>query len=262
MQIACENLTELVSGFSLVLDCDKIDDGAIRIATPFTYPNGSHIDVFLKPNNDLFQSFSLSDYGQTAEYLLEIGFDIWKTRRRRQLVADVSAALNVRLDSGAFVAQIDKEEISNLPSFMVKLVQACIRIADLSFINRLQNFITFDSEVEEFLTEKDLAYEPDIEVVSKFNKPIKLSFAVAGQSVNSLVQTLSTRNPTTSHITATEVFRKWFDLAPVKSEQQFVTIYDNNSANIRDEDLYRLDEYSTVLGFPNEREQIAETLAA
>jgi hypothetical protein len=262
MTINCENLKGYLSEFSLIKTCDTVKNGSLRLATPFTYPNSSHIDLFLEPKNHLFDSFRLSDYGQTAEYLFELGFDVFATKKRKQIVNDICQSLEIEQGNGEFYVDLDNTLLKDLSSYMVKLSQACIRVADLSFTQRLQNFLTFETEVEEFIVQKDLRYETETELVGRYNNVIKVDFSVKGKSVDSIVQTLSTRNPTNSHIKAIEVFRKWYDLQEYKQRNQFLTIYDSDSVNVRQEDFKRLYEHSTVLGFPQEQEEIAEALAA
>jgi hypothetical protein len=263
-QITCDNLQEYVRNFSLVNACDFVKSGALRIATPFTYPNGSHIDLFLAPKERLFTSFILSDYGQTYEYLLNMGFDIWGTKRRRQIITDdICRGLGVRYSQNMFEVEILPDELNSLSSFMVRLAQACIRVADLSFTQRLQTYATFETEVEEFIAINDFSYDvepPDL--IGIFNKPVKVDFRVQGKRISSLVQALSSRNPTSAHTSANELFVRWNDLQNYRNTYQFITVYDDASTSMRDDDIARLNQWSTVFGFPHQREQFRETLAA
>lgn len=42
-------------------------NGALRVRTPFTYPDGSHIDVFVTEDTD--KVWLVTDYGTTETYL-------------------------------------------------------------------------------------------------------------------------------------------------------------------------------------------------
>ncbi len=56
--------------FSLALDSlfkfDDFKEGVIRVETPFTYPDGDQIDVFIKEKDDLFV---VTDFGSTLQWL-------------------------------------------------------------------------------------------------------------------------------------------------------------------------------------------------
>lgn len=261
--INCEHLQEYLSSFSLIYQCDIVKNGALRMATPFTYPNGSHIDLFFKQKSTLLDTYILSDYGQTYNYLLDIGFNLWATKKRRHFVTDICQSLGVYYIYNQFEVEILQSELSNLSDFVVRLAQACIRITDLSFTQRLQTYGTFDSEVEEFIALSELEYEtepPDL--IGIYDKPVKIDFRVKGQRTQSLVQTWSPRNPNSSHTSSNEIFRRWHDLNNYRPSYQFVTVVDETDSTYRPDDLSILYEYSTVFSFPTEREPFRETISA
>jgi hypothetical protein len=126
----CEKLKEYLSSFSLIQECDIVKNGAIRFATPFTYPNGSYIDLFLQPKNDLLKSYILSDYGQTYYYLQDSGFNIWGTKKRSQFVTDICESLGVRYKQGMFEIEFGEDNLPQISNFIVRLTQTCIRVTD------------------------------------------------------------------------------------------------------------------------------------
>ncbi len=133
MVLSCENLRETVSGFSLVQQCDVVKSGALRIATPFHYPNGSNIDLFLEQNLDLFGGVILTDKGLTADYVADYNFNLWKSKKRRILIEDICSTLEVQQQSGRFQIYLQPDEIPQLSSAIVRLAQACLRATDLVF---------------------------------------------------------------------------------------------------------------------------------
>ncbi len=262
MDITCEQLRDIVSNFSLVHQCDVVKNSMLRISTPFNYPNGSQIDLFLQPSDELFSGYILSDYGMTADYLLDMQIKYWATKKRRTLIDDICSSLKVEQQAGVFQVRL-QDSLSDLSMGIVRLAQACIRVTDLSFTQRLQISGTFQEDVEEFIATADLPYESDVELVGSYGKIVKVNFRVIGQTVTSLVQTLSFSTIPNAHIAANEVFRKWWDLRPHHTSHQFLTLYDaQNSAAIKEEDIDRISEFSTILTFPDEQEQIQEALAA
>jgi len=257
MILNCENIKEHIKSFSLIKECDVIKTGDLRIATPFNYPNGSHIDLFLIKDKDLFNNYTLSDLGQTADYVADMQFNLWATKKRRTIIDDICQSLNVTQFDGQFQIQLNPEDFTRFYNPVVRLSQACIRVSDLVFTQRLTSSGTFQDEIEEFLAVSNLKYEPEVILKGKYNE-VKIDFKVQGKNVISLVQTLSAG--TNSHIVSNEIFRKWHDIKSYKKNNRFLTVYDQSYNTYREDDLKRLSELSVVLGFPKEQEQILECL--
>jgi hypothetical protein len=257
----CKELKAAVSSFSLVEDCDEVENGVLRVATPFSYPDGSQIDVFLKPDpNHLFAPFDLSDMGQTTINLLDLQIKVWATKKRKQVVSDICDALNVQNRGG--VLHVGLKDLSELSDGILRLTQACIRVSDLMFTQRLAAPVAFRDDVEEFLATSDFNYEPSVEILGPYGKPVSVDFSVDGPQTNSLILTIGTANAATAHPVANEVFRRWHDLAKVAKNSQFISLFDSRNNAVRDDDVARLGDVSTVLAFPDQQEDLRRALAA
>src|SRR4051812_12612303 len=81
----CSEVANLASKFSLIIDCENIKDNLLRIATPFTYPSGENIDVFVKHDLTLFPGFIVSDLCQTSIYLSNQRIKISGNKKREQI---------------------------------------------------------------------------------------------------------------------------------------------------------------------------------
>src|SRR5262245_48548493 len=203
MPLHCEDILALLGSFSLVKQCDALRDGTLRIATPFQYPNGSFIDVFLQETKNLpdskrtlFAGHLLSDLGQTATYLLDLHIKIAATKKRRQIVQDVCQGLGVELQRGELMVRIEGGALNGtLASSIFNLSQACLRVADLSFTQRFTTPLAFKDEVEEFLNQAEFQYETDVILTTKFHKDVVIDFRVQGPKKPSLVKTVSASNP-------------------------------------------------------------------
>lgn len=261
-EINCENLREFVQGFSLVEQCDVINSGALRISTPFNYPNGSQIDVFLETRSGVFSEYILSDYGQTSDYLTDMNIKFWVSKKRRLLVEDICSTLGVDVHVTRFQIRLSAEELGMLSEAIVRLAQACIRVADLTFVQRLQVAGTFQEDVEEFIAGINLPYEPDIVLAGIRDREIKVDFRVIGRRITSLIQTISTPNYTNAHTRSLEVFSRWYDLKSNYSEDQFITLYDTTNNVFQRADLGRLEDLSLVYGYPEDQAQLQEVLLA
>jgi hypothetical protein len=261
--MTCEELASAISSFSLVVDCDEVDSSLLRAATPFRYPDGSNIDVFFsfEPSTlPQMAPITVTDLGQTVSHLLDMHIKTWATKKRKQVVSDVCKALGVTQRNGEFLVEV--ESLSGISDAIVRVCQACIRVSDLIFTQRLSAPVSFQDDIEEFLNTGGLAYEPDVLLPGKFQKDVPVDFKVRGKRVESLVLSLATGNSTSAHPLSNEVFRKWHDLDQHRQKYQFLTIYDSRTNVFRDDDLARLGDVSTVMAFPAQSDQIREALAA
>jgi len=265
MTLDCETLKGMATSLALVTACDIIKNGMLRLATPFRYPDGSQIDLFLgSPPGLLVNDIRVTDLGQTAAYLFDLQLKPWATFKRKQIVEDVCRTLNVAQEGGELLVRLTGADLASsaLSDAMVRVAQACIRTADIAYTQRLRAPASFKDEVEEFISSDGVEVESGIVLPGRFNKDVSVDFRTRGRRVKSLILTLSTQNNAAAHGVSNEVFRKWYDLEPQRSEHQFLTLFDSTNNSIRDDDLARIGELSTVLAFPAEQDAVMEAIAA
>jgi hypothetical protein len=258
----CSNIRSIISDVCLITACDQVRDGSLRLATPFRYPDGSQIDVFLKASGDLFEGFELSDKGQTTAYLLDLHVKPWTSQKRKQTLADICATLGVEQDGGAFLIKLRKEEMKDLPDAMLRLAQVCIRVADLAYTQRLRSPAALTEDFEEFIVTLDRPYQTGVKIPGQYGKEVPFDFLIEGQRMRSLVQILSTANRFAAHTLSNEAFAHWYDITPSRNEYQCLTVYDTSNDVFREEDLKRLESVSNIVGFPAESDRLNLSLAA
>lgn len=256
------NIQNHITTICLVKSYDIVRDGSFRLATPFRYPDGSYIDVFLKTQDDPFKGFELSDKGQTMAYLLDLHVKPWTSQKRKQTLADICAALGVEQDGGVFRISLRDEEMKELPDAILRLSQVCIRVADLAYTQRLRAPAALTEDFEEFVVSLDRTYRTAVKIPGQFGKEVEFDFLIDGQRTRSLVQILSTANRFAAHTLSVETFARWSDIAPVRPQYQCLSIFDTTNDVFREEDLKRLEIVSEVVGFPVESERLKISLAA
>ncbi len=260
MTIEYNDIKNHIEDFSLVTSYETIKNGMMRIQTPFQYMDGSYIDLFLGTTG-ICRTLTITDLGQTVANLLDVHIKISTTKKRKEKVDSICKSLQVLQDKGEFKVYLDN--MNELSSAIVRLSQACIRIADMAFDQRYRsNFVLFKDEVEEIIALTDLEYDASPSINGSYGKDIVLDYKVYGKKVNSLIQTLSTANAAAAQQIRYEVFTKWFEVKNHKEEYQFLTFYDSRNNIFRHEDLAIIQEYSTVFAFPDQQDQIKEALAA
>lgn len=257
----CEDIKELASTFSVVKSCDIIKNNNIRISTPFQYPDKSNIDLFFLQTDDMFHSY-LTDYGFTFAFLTDMQLKPWGTKKRKQIVSDICESFGVNLSGGNLEIKVPKDSMSNFSDYVIRLAQACIRVADLIFTTRLKSFNPFSEVVEEYIDSVGLEYQTDALIKTKYNSDLTIDYLVYGKKIESYILSFSASNQNASHSQSLEIFRKWHDISYTRDSKQFITIYDSITGNYRDEDLLRLKDVSNVIAFPAEDKEFAELLSA
>ena len=258
----CSNIRSVINDVCLITTCDRVLDGSLRLATPFRYPDGSHIDVFLKEDADLFGGFELSDKGQTTAYLLDLHVRPWTSQKRKQTLADICATLGVEQEGGAFRIKAKKDDMKGLPDAILRLAQVCIRVADLAFTQRLRAPAGLTEDFEEFIVALDRPYKAGVTIPGQYGKEVPFDFLVEGHRMRSLVQILSTANRFAAHTLSNEAFARWYDISPTRGQYQCLTVYDSSNDIFREEDLKRLQSFSDIVGFPAESDRLNLSLAA
>ncbi len=259
----CSNLAEIVTALPLVEECAALRDGTLRISTPFTYPNGEHIDVFLSETRDIFRDLRLSDYGQTTHYLRTAQAKLGGTRRKREILADITAQTGVRFASGDLYIESVDRNLAALPDFIFRLSQACVRVSDFGTHQRLRSSNPFRDDVEDFLEARHLVCIPDVSVQGKYGS-VSLDYEVRFGKGSAYLLVLAALNESSAHNSANEIFSKWHNIlhGEANSFAKRVTVYNSQSNAIRGEDLDRLRDYSNVVSYPQEQDLLASLLAA
>lgn len=261
--VDCESLAQVAKKLSVIADCESVSPDLLRITTIFKYPDGSHIDLFLRDHKDLLREFTLSDLGETIGYLLELNIRPWKTNKRKELVSRICRTLGVQQNGAELAISMSEHEITgDLGGAIVRLAQACIRVSDLALSFTIRTVSAFRDDVEEFLDSNGYKYDTDIPIRGGFGKEVRIDFQVEGPRQLSLIQTLTAANAVTGARVADDLFTRWYDIRHMRSSKQFLTVYDSESKGLSPTDLQRIEDFSVVLGYPDQQGELIETLAA
>lgn len=262
MNFDCDKIAEIAPMLPLVRSCDRVRSGALRLSTPFHYPNGETIDVFIYLEKELLSEYRLSDFGQTYVYLRHAQTAMLGTSRKREIVSDIASQMNVDTSSGELTVLLRSDEPEELCSAIMRLAQACMRISDLATHQRLRSANPFRDDVEDFFDSHRFSYVPDVKVVGPYNVTLKIDFEVKSGNVSSYVNILAALNPSAAHSSATEIFAKWHDMTMSGNHiHKLVTIYNSASAAIKNSDIQRLGTYSSVISYPEQQDTLTRVLS-
>lgn len=134
-----ENMGEL-------FDCSPVGDYT-RIRTPYLYPDGDIIDLFLSQTGN--NSSTLTDLGETLGWLRTQTVSERKTDRQRRLIEDVCLTHGVELYRGMLMVRV--KNFDEMSEAIFRLSQTALRVSDLWFTFRNQAAASINDEVEEFL---------------------------------------------------------------------------------------------------------------
>lgn len=256
-----EDVEQAIVGRALVQTTDLLPKGYLRIETGFLYPDGSNIDLFLKSaaQPGLFDKLTLSDLGETSAWLLDVQVKPWLSKKRQALLDDAIAIYGVSKQGGAL--QLDVERLDQLPDAIVRLGQACVRVADLSYTRRASLQSAFTEDVEEVIIELELNFDRDFELLGRNSHPVRVDCLVSGHHSQSALLMWSTSSSSSAHTQANEIFRKWYDLDVPQRGEQRVTVLDDRFDVYKDEDIDRIKNFAEVLAF-SQHKDLRDLLAA
>ncbi len=143
-----------VAGHTLVREVDKVPRGHVRLETAFLYPDGSSVDLFVKDDTTApllptaTASLALSDLGQTMSWLLDVQVKPSMSKKRQQFVEDAIRLYDVKQEGGALETRL--RSLDELMTGIVRLGQACVRVADLIYTRRTSLQVGVGEEIEEF----------------------------------------------------------------------------------------------------------------
>lgn len=246
----------------MVRGVDQVPRGHLRLETKFQYPDRSSIDLFVVNSTPQHPPTSpvLSDLGQTTSWLADLQIRPWQSKKRQRLLDDAIYALGVSQNGGALETTFEPNH-QDMEDAVIRLGQACVRVADLSFTRRSSLQVSATDEVEELLADAELPFVADASLQGRYGNIVVVDFLVDGRRRQSAVLTLAAQSTTTAHASANEVFRKHYDLAVSKRGEQRVTVFDDRQDVYRAEDMHRLRDVCEVVPL-SARQDIVALLAA
>lgn len=220
-----------------------------RICTPYLYPDGDYIDLFLWCNDD---TMIVTDLAETTGWLWLQSGSSHRSRKQKRIVEDACITHGVELDRGMILArQRTGEPIGALVN---RVAQAALRISDLRFTfrNRAADESITDRIADQLayrLADSRLQVERGERFEGRSGRRWTVDFHVRAQRRSSLVYVLSTAKQAKTRQVTEHVCTAWYDLSDLTKEPrslQFVSLFDDTVDVWTQEDFRMLGELSTV----------------
>jgi hypothetical protein len=233
----CENIaTELAGSFREGLFCGPDEAGYEVLNTPFLYPDRDSIQVFLKevaPGQIL-----VSDLGQTITKLSEYGFNPASAPRRRAMINQIVASMNVRYDRGivsvALGSSGDAQSSGQFGSRVWDLVIALQRLSDLAFTVAAYARATFSDEFEGFIVQRDISYRRGGRIDLRTGYSFLPDFVIAGTKI---VQLLAAASPGYARERLDRVYVNFSELKYADDERERLAVLDDSQPVWESEEL-------------------------
>ena len=236
----------------LARDFEVREDGAARLTTPFLYPDGTPIELLQKAVDDMFLSARLTDGGRTFGYLGSQQVQMDGHEKREHLLHELCQGLGVEHKNGELAIALYPE--TDLADAVLRLVQACIRTADLHYTLTFKNKTDFHQIFfADFLSTERPDHIENFSIDGRFGRNVKIDFFVRNKRAKDhLIITMTSTNKTSSHAVANDVFCRWYDLERYKDNYAFLTVLDSTSRAFHEGDINRVADVSRVIRYPDD----------
>lgn len=246
-----ENIGELFT-------CSELN-GYIRIRTPYLYPDGDVIDLFLSEKNG---TYTLTDLGETLGWLKTQSLAPKRSPKQRQMIADVCLNHGVELFRGMLAVRLSSA--NDLAASLTRLSQAALRVADLWFTFRTRAVESITDEVADLLAERDIAFDRGEKLLGRSGRSWTVDFHTRHVHKSSLVYVLSTGSRAAARGVTEHVLAAWYDLNHLKigpAGLNFISLFDDTLDIWSQEDFKLVSDLSDV-SFWSKPDAFLENLAA
>jgi hypothetical protein len=248
----------IAASIGALFECEPVNQ-YIRIRTPFLYPDGDSLDLYLAEQGS---TLTLTDLGDTLRWLWMQQVSERRTKKQEQLVQSVAASSGVELFKGMLALRV--KDPNDLAQAVITLSQAALRIADVWFTFRSRSGETVIDDVVDFLSERKFSFEQDARLVGRSGKIWKVDFQVRHPRRSSLVKILSTGSRAAAKQVTDSTVATWYDLSHLRhgpEALQFVSLLDDTTDVWSAEDIRRVGDISDV-AFWSRPDELTEKLVA
>jgi hypothetical protein len=233
----------------------SVNGDYVRVRTPFLYPDGDFIDLFLKSANQ--GGTTVSDLGETVRWLNSNTLSAKRSPKQAGLISDISQTHGVEFFRGMLKAR--SSEPTALADAVTRVSQAALRISDLIFTSRLRSVESVTDEVADFLQELYLPFERNKKLIGRSGKSWRIDFQVSAPQKSSLISVLSSGSRSAAQQITKSVVATWYDLSQYKASPEpltFISLVDDSADVWSEEDFNLVESISDVA-----RWSVPETLS-
>ncbi len=202
-------------------------DGFVRIRTPFLYPDGDIVDLFLVEKNGVIE---LTDMGETLRWLRMQTPAKKRSVNQDRLIEDACLNHGIERFKGQLMVRVKAGQ--QLAQSVLRLGQAAVRVSDIWFTQRPRALETVVNEVEEFLREREIPFARNEKHPGRSGREWSVDFHTRHPSQSALVTVLTTGSRSTARVAAEHTVAMWHDLSHLKigpEALRFVSLIDDTA---------------------------------
>jgi len=215
-----------------------------RIRTPFWYPDGGVVDIFVKDHGT---TFTLTDLGEALGWLRMQTLANRRSPKQQKLIQDICTTQGVELFKGQLTLRCDDPE--RFSQAVIRISQAAVRVADLWFTARTRSVESMSDEVADLLQERTIAFERSVKLSGRSGRDWTVDFQTRTPEKSALVCVLATGSRAAARRISEHVVAAWHDLSHMKTGAQplrFVSLFDDTSDVWADEDFRLVESVSDI----------------
>lgn len=251
----CEQIAERIGQ---LFWCSTVN-GYTRIRTPYLYPDGDVIDLFLKEEGE---SSTLTDLGETLRWLRMQSITQRRSPRQNKLIQDVCLNHGVELFRGMLMVRVGPS--GDLGGAVTRLAQAALRVSDLWFTMRTRAVESISDEVGGLLDERRIPFDRGERLPGRSGRTWSVDFHIRHPRRSALMCVLSTASRAAARGIVEHVTSEWHDLSHFKLGPEalaFISLFDDTLDVWSPEDFRLVGELSDV-AFWSKPDELLERLAA
>ena len=224
-----------------LFECSLAPQGAVRVRTPFLYPDGDIVDVFVEERDE---DYLLTDYGEALGWLRAQSFGAKMTVGQTRIAQDVCMTLGIEIDRGQLTLR-DVDALA-LSDAVHRVGQAMVRVADIWFTFQPRARKTIGDEVDEWLRDQRFEFQKLKPYTGKSGRVWTVDYDVLARDRRSLVFLLSTSNPSWARRLSERVVAECSDLSELQASLSFVSLFDDSDDVWREEDFALVGSVSQI----------------
>ncbi len=239
-----------------LFECSPAPQEGTRVRTPLLYPDGRVVDVFIMNRGD---EYLLTDFGEALGWLRMQSTSIRRSRKQNLLILDLCETLGIDLQGGQLTLR--SPDNADLAEAVTRVAQAIVKVSDLWYTLRHQAWETTADEVDEWLQEKQIAFERSVQQPGRSGRNWTIDYRTRIRERTTLVTLLSTGTRGTVHRITEHALAGWIDLRYLQDSQPsliFVSLFDDREDVWQAEDFELAEHCSEIARWsrPDEFEKI------
>lgn len=223
--LATDLKREYTKWISENMEYKSIENGIVRIDTPFLDNDSDEIILYAEKNNKKDNSIKLTDDGWTIRNLANYGFSIdGRTSKRKKMLLQIISDFAVDYDEGTKEIYIDVS-YDKFPVAKHRLLQSILRVNDLLFMKNISNRSNFRDDIEEKLNKYEIFHGKGTSIEGKRGFTIKFDFSVPALNGKreKFIQAISSPN----NLDYSKIFAANISLLHQDKNAEFFAIYDD-----------------------------------